>query len=196
MFKRIKIIKDYMDNDNRNINGNKYDSLVTEDDCGNTYAAFDVGAGCPYILNNYVDGDKFFEIIWDIDLTDKLSQSYDHIESLKNDLASAEDEISNLSDKVNELSRKNSDKIERNHINDGYIILPASALDKELADELINNEYIIIKPKEIIAMSLSAQMEINKGDNRPTSLNVKLYRAINDFCEHELDKIIENGKAN
>lgn len=79
--------------------------------------------------------------------------------------------------------------IKRGMIQDGYVIIPAEMIDDELTESLDISG--LISAKEIIAMCASAMLEINRGDNKPTSLNVKLYKSIRDYASLELDKLLD-----
>lgn len=199
MLKKIKILQDWYDHNGDNQIGNEFDALVVEDKThGHVNANLDVGADYCFGINNMKGSDPMFEIVGDIvdqntpDLSDELqkreeltTELYEEIELLKNQKQEIEDELTTV--KAQGLTRE--------HIDGGYVIIPVKFLDKELADEFKGNEDHIITPKEIVAMCASAQLEINKGDVRPTSLNVKLYNAINDFAQDELDSMIEAGKS-
>lgn len=199
MLKKIKILKSFIHKDEHDMEGEIVDALVLKDpENGNLQAAFD--SGWPYHtgLQNW-DNDLWFEVVADIggnadeanklrkelqDESKKLVAAYETIEEYKEDLKSVEAELKELKEKG----------IKREHIKDGYVIMPCMALDEELAKEVASSEEVIITAKELVAMNASAQLEINKGDVRPASLNVKLYNAINDFAQEELEKMIDQGK--
>lgn len=197
MLKRIKIIGDWFDHNGDNQIGKEFDAMVVEDKAnGHLNGTVDVGADYAFGLSNMKNSDPTFEIIGDV--TD--NNASDALENLKGELKGqserlqdAYETISDLQDEIKEHEKNK--EITREHFDGGYVIIPTKFLDKELADEFKGNEGCIITPKEIVAMCASAQLEINKGDVRPTSLNVKLYNAINDFAQDELDTMIDSGKA-
>ena len=83
------------------------------------------------------------------------------------------------------------EKLRRGSIKDGYVVLACNELDDFLAARI--DKDAIINSKEIISMCTSSQMKINQGDVGPKSLNVKLYKAMRQYCEKEIFKAIKEG---
>lgn len=199
MLKKIKIIGDVYTKDNINMAGQVVDALITKGD-GCETATFNNGHDYPVAFTHYSNQDQiaYFEIVSDVfdnNAVDALDNLRGEFKQQSDKLQNAYETISDLQDDIEKVKATANDKIKRDHINGGYVIIPASFLDQELADEFKSNEHCIITPKELVAMCASAQLEINKGDVRPTSLNVKLYNAINGFAQDELDSMIEAGKS-
>ena len=212
MLKRIKIITDFHDHNGNSRTGEDFDALVIKDQFGSMNASFDVGADYSFGLSNIVDQDPCFEIIGDIgnaeqdkelkalsDYVDSYrtdedegrhcaSMAIDLLEQYSKEVIKADEEVASL------LDQQKNYKIERGAIQDGYGIVPLAFLDNELAKEFESESEKVINRHELIAMCSSAQMEINKGDTSAKSLNVKLYMAMREFVEDEMDALIEAGR--
>ena len=205
MIKRIKVIREgWVHNDGTDLMDKEFDAITCVCLASNTQnATIDIGDAYPLTLTND-DHVKSFEIVAENDAysSANLKEELDLVSVQRDELA---EECQDLSDKNDDLKNKlkNADdelsqmskveNIEREIIKDGYCLVPAIALDKELAEQF--SEEIIITPTELVAMCCSAQLEINRGDTSKKSLNVKLYKAMQPFAEEETDRMIESAKA-
>lgn len=196
MIKEIRILEDFFDHNGNSLIGQHFNALLVENkEYKYTTASIDVGADYAFALSNNEGNKPSFEIVGEVSSGDQSTEELKgKLEATSKNLEHAYNRIDELQGELKELENK-STEIERGAIDGGYAIIPVKYLDKELADEFKNNEECIITPKEIVAMCASAQLEINKGDVRPSSLNVKLYNAISGFSRDELDSMIEAGKS-
>jgi len=142
------------------------------------------------------DQDPMFEILGPI-RSEKTTHLKREIKTLKDEtlkdaakFQSLYEELGEAQKLIVELEKAKDAPVNRALIQEGYVIVPCEMLDGELARDVGSEPEIIISARELIAMRASAVMEINKGDTKATSLNVKLYRGINDFVDHEIDKLI------
>lgn len=194
MLKRIMIIEDFFDHLNVNRKGEEFDAIVVNDAHGSSHATIDVGAEFSFGVSNTVDMRPCFEVVAENDAYNSanLMEELELVSKQRDEIAEDADK---LEKELKHLKSANN-KTQREYFKEGYVVVPAEYLDKELADEFKDSPEYVITAKELVAMCTSAQMEINKGDNRPTSLNVKLYTIMSNFAETEIDKMIKAGKAN
>lgn len=169
MIARIKVMTDHTGADGQEAYGREFVALITKGK-GFKTATFDNGDGYTFPLYNY----------------DNMAAQFEILEELQ---------VGEVKEVKKEVIKEVPAEVKRADDLEGYVMIPMNELDTELAKQ-INDHHkeIIITPREMVAMFGSSLMEINKGDVGSKSLNVKLYKCLSDFVDHEVAQMIEGGK--
>lgn len=183
---KIKILIDIVDANLNSIRDKEIDAcLLIVKDMYHFY--YDTGfdyPGCLVYQKDLVS--KYIDIVSEKDINDDTS---DKIKSMDLIIKDQKDKIEQAKEEIINLK---SSKTDRDYSGNEYVILPLGYLDNELIGNIKKNGGdILLGPDDIAAMYVSASLEIIKGDRSSKSLNVKLYKALREFGQDEMDAILE-----